>query len=711
MKKIFILLPHKEKFSKMNAGSASIWVKDFFKPSVYRKNISVYGSNVIKKNATIKSIYNNIEIKNIKYQSRTNQYLKKFKAHIKKFSPSIIEIHNRPNYVIDIHKDFKDVNYILIIHNDPLHLKGSASVNERIKLLNLCSQIYFVSKWVQEKFFTNIEKNFYNNFKVVYPSINLFKSKTKKKNLIVFSGKLNRSKGFPVFAQAVIKILKKYNKWSSVVLGDEPREKYSYRHKRLKYMGWIPYEDVLKFYSKSSITIAPSEWEEPFGRSSIEAGSRGNAVIISNRGGLPETINSPILLKSLTPIAIFNEIENLILNKNLAKRLRNDSLNNPLHLISDNIKLIDFDRSKILNPTKKIFINKNSKIKILHIYNRAEKMGSRIYFISTGKKIENGLIRLGHDVEGLSDRDILSYGSNLVNLKNTNLLNDLILKKTYYYNPDLILLGHVNTITDKTFQSIKKYNKDIVISQWYEDNIAPDGPDYEKNSKNLQTNFRHINNFFISTHPDDIDNKNKNINYHFLPTPADKNIEKLNIYNNKKFTHDVFFAMSHGVNRGNLKSGKIDERENIINKLISLNKNLKFDFYGYNNRLPVWSENFYKTISNSSMALNLNRGKPKKYSCSNRIASLMGNGLLTFMDDKKQFNDFFNKNEIIFFKNELDLIDKLNFYKINSNLRSKIAKGGQEKYFKLFNECSVAEYIVEKSMGIKKSYKPIWENK
>ena len=170
-----------------------------------------------------------------------------------------------------------------------------------------------------------------------------------------------------------------------------------------------------------------------------------------------------------------------------------------------------------------------------------------------------------------------------------------------------------------------------------------------------------------------------------------------------------FFAMSHGVNRGNLKSGKIDERDQVINKLIELNQNLKFDFYGHNNRLPVWSENFYKTISNSSMALNLNRGKPKKYSCSNRIASLMGNGLLTFMDNKKKFDDFFTKKEIIFFKDENDLIDKLNYYKINSAERASIAKGGQKKYFKLFNECNVAEYIVERSLGIKKKYKPIWE--
>jgi len=709
MNKIFILLPHKEKFSKTNSGSASIWVKDFFKPSVFKSKISVYGSNVIKKNAFIKSIYNNIDIKNAKYQSKTNQYLKIFKKDIFKCTPSIIEIHNRPNYVINIYGDFKKISYILIIHNDPLHLKGSVTIAERVRLLKICSQIYFVSKWVEEKFFTGIERNFYNNFKVVYPSINLIKGFPIKKKLIVFSGKLNRSKGFPIFAQAVIKILEKYKKWYAVVLGDEPREKYNFYHDRLKYLGWIPYEEVLKYYSKSSITVAPSEWEEPFGRSSIEAGSRGNAVIISNRGGLPETINSPILLKDITASAIYDEIENLIKHKKLIKRFQTDSLKNPLHIINANSKIIDHDRSQILIPNKKVFINKNSKIKILHIYNRAEKMGSRIYFISTGKKIENGLIRLGHDVESLSDRDILNYGSNVMNFKNISLLNDLILKKTYYYNPDLILLGHVNTIIDETFESIKKFNKNIIISQWYEDNISPDGPDYKKNINNLETNFNYIDNFFVSTHPDDIKNKSKKIRYHFLPTPADKNIERLNIYNNKNFTHDVFFAMSHGVNRGNLKSGKIDEREGIIKKLISLNKNLKFDFYGYNNRIPVWSENFYKTISNSSMALNLNRGKPKKYSCSNRIASLMGNGLLTFMDNKKKFDDFFNKNEIIFFNDEYDLIDKLNFYKINTVKRCKIARGGQKKYFKLFSEVNVANYIVERSLNINNNYKPLWE--
>ena len=69
------------------------------------------------------------------------------------------------------------------------------------------------------------------------------------------------------------------------------------------------------------------------------------------------------------------------------------------------------------------------------------------------------------------------------------------------------------------------------------------------------------------------------------------------------------------------------------------------------------------------MGLNLSRGKPTKYYSSNRIASIMGNGLLTFIDEKVQMDHFFNKKEIIFYKNISDLADKIRFYAHNDKLR------------------------------------------
>jgi len=60
---------------------------------------------------------------------------------------------------------------------------------------------------------------------------------------------------------------------------------------------------VIKIYKKTSIAVVCSRWDEPFGRTSLEAAANGCAVIISNRGGLPETITNGIILKKLsTPV-------------------------------------------------------------------------------------------------------------------------------------------------------------------------------------------------------------------------------------------------------------------------------------------------------------------------------------------------------------------------------------------------------------------------
>jgi spore maturation protein CgeB len=160
--------------------------------------------------------------------------------------------------------------------------------------------------------------------------------------------------------------------------------------------------------------------------------------------------------------------------------------------------------------------------------------------------------------------------------------------------------------------------------------------------------------------------------------------------------------MSHGVNRAKLKKGKTDLRINFLNSLIKkFHNNINYDFYGFENKEPIWGDNFYKALVNSKMGLNLSRGLPTKYYSSNRIASLMGNGLLTFIDKKTQMDDFFNNNEIVFYSGIDDLSDKITFYKTNEKARIKIAKNGKNKYFKLFNELKTTRYIVDKSLGNK----------
>ena len=108
---------------------------------------------------------------------------------------------------------------------------------------------------------------------------------------------------------------------------------------------------------------------------------------------------------------------------------------------------------------------------------------------------------------------------------------------------------------------------------------------------------------------------------------------------------------------------------------------------------------FEQCYNKFKMGLNLSRGKPTKYYSSNRIASLMGNGLLTFVDERVQLNDIFNSNEIVFYSNIKELSDKIKFYSNNDKQRIKIAKNGKKKYFKLFNEKRIAEYFLKISNG------------
>ena len=58
-----------------------------------------------------------------------------------------------------------------------------------------------------------------------------------------------------------------------------------------------------------------SRWNEPFGRVSLEASANGCAVIISNRGGLPETNKHAVILKKLDSLTLFKKIDFLIKNK------------------------------------------------------------------------------------------------------------------------------------------------------------------------------------------------------------------------------------------------------------------------------------------------------------------------------------------------------------------------------------------------------------
>lgn len=344
--KISILLPYKENFSPVYAGAVSLFLKDTIKLSRYKKNITVYGHTNFKKK--LLNNYKNIDFSKFFLKSSTKTYLNKFLKHERLIKSDLIEIHNRPEYVDTIYKCNK--NIVFYYHNNPLEMKSSYTLNDRLNILRKTKKIIFNSNWTLKQFIKNIKKkDLSNKLSVIHQSTNKKKINfDNKKNLIIFVGRLNTAKGYDIFGKAIINVLNKYPNWKSVVIGDEPRDKFNFSHKNLKLLGFLNHNSVIKWFTKSKISVACSRNDEPFGRTALEASSCGCAVIINNKGGLTEASPDAINLKKLDVNVLENEIIRLIDNDKQLLKLQRKIYNNFRLTNKNSSKKIDSYRDSLI---------------------------------------------------------------------------------------------------------------------------------------------------------------------------------------------------------------------------------------------------------------------------------------------------------------------------------------------------------------------------
>ena len=530
----------------------------------------------------------------------------------------------------------------------------------------------------------------------------------KKKKWITFVGKLNKAKGYDIFASSIKKILNKHKDWRAKVIGDEKREKIILKHERADILGFKKHNEVLDIFKRSNIAVACSRWEEPFGRTSLEASANGCAVVITNKGGLPETVTDAKILKKLNVKSLTKTLDNLIKNSNNRKKLQKLSIRNFYLTHKFVTNLMDNYRSEKISYLKKINTFNNLKnLRILHITNFNERLDGRLFF-NTGRRINNGFIRLGHSVLGFSDRDIQKYYKNFKDFKGAKTLNEKLRKTCYNYKPDIIMLGHADLISSDQIAELRNDYPNVKFGQWFLDPLNKKGPDYIRNKSRILDKINNIDASFVTTSPSVLDFLPKNSNNFYIPNPSDDSFETLNNFT-KPCNVDVFFALSHGVHRGVLKTGKTDDRINFLKKLSEKTPDVKFDIYGIDKVQPIWADHYFKTISNAKMGLNLSRGDAIKYYSSDRITQIVGNGLVCLIDEKTQYKDFFDNSEMVFYKNISDLSEKILKISRDEKLRKSIAKKGKRKYMKYFNSTLVADFILRKTLGAKSNKKYLWE--
>jgi glycosyltransferase involved in cell wall biosynthesis len=115
----------------------------------------------------------------------------------------------------------------------------------------------------------------------------------KNKLKLLFVGRLDRQKGFDIAEKAFNRLDCRIDMdvVGEAVVGNQFKKNES----RIKYHGWLEFNEIKELYKEADYLLMPSRWEG-FGLVSIEAMSCGLPVIHSNQGALSEIISNPKLM-------------------------------------------------------------------------------------------------------------------------------------------------------------------------------------------------------------------------------------------------------------------------------------------------------------------------------------------------------------------------------------------------------------------------------
>mgnify|MGYP003310007278 FL=1 len=165
-------------------------------------------------------------------------------------------------------------------------------------------------------------------------------------------------------------------------------------------------------------------------------------------------------------------------------------------------RLIDQTRDQKLLLEKKINSYPTKKsLRILHITNFNERHNGRLFF-NTGRRINNGFIRLGNSVLEFSDRDIQKHYKSYTDISGAKSLNEKLKKTCYNYKPDLVVLGHADLISSDMLGELKDEYPYLKIAQWFLDPLNINGPDYKRNKRRILDKSEFVDANFITTSPD-----------------------------------------------------------------------------------------------------------------------------------------------------------------------------------------------------------------
>lgn len=364
---IAILLPSREHYGLEKPGAVSLTVRDYLAASKYKDSAVVWGQKVKEPFAVGRfEAIHDFPLFGLRkrYRYLLGAYLRALSS-----KPKHIEVHNRPNYIKFLSFLLPKTTFSVFIYNDPNSLLGLKTSRERYELLKKVTAVYCGSHYIKEKFLEDLPLELAAKIKVMPPALDIdeFKPSSDREKVILFVGRMSKEKGVHLFADAVKRVLPRLSHdWHVELVGfrhyGQTRLKYPYEkeifeklqgfNERVRFSGYIQYQDLVKRLTKAEIVVLPNLWHDPFGRVCVEAMAGGCAVISTCNGCLKEVGGqAAILMSQLTVETLSQKILTVALDEEVRSRVQEKCRERAQKLFSikDYINVLDADRKEILD--------------------------------------------------------------------------------------------------------------------------------------------------------------------------------------------------------------------------------------------------------------------------------------------------------------------------------------------------------------------------
>lgn len=323
----------------------------------------------------------------------------------------------------------------------------------------------------------------------------------------------------------------------------------------------------------------------------------------------------------------------------------------------------------------------------------------------------NGLVRNGHcvNVYNVNDRiKALSAGGIFKKAGHKRMNRDFI-KFIDHYRPDAIILSHTNAVLPETYQAVREKYPELKIAHVNVDCLYS-----SENQENLKKWARVTDAGFITTGGNVLSRFNSaDSKFYFMPNIVDASIDTGRAFDLSAPPYDVCCFMNDDGS---------DAADNRVATALAVQNDvagIQTHYRGFNGQPPISGAEQVDVYGHSAMALNLSRiavngrqsdAEERYLYSSDRIAQIMGNGCLAFLQRGFALENLYREDQdAVFFNDVNDLVTKVAYYKNTPAERQKIAQSGWARSHKYFNEKVVMRYVIETLFAQTPRNKYLWQ--